>query len=89
MVIDAEMPTEIFILFFIGIQGRRQLREIGEAKLKSGGQIFCRNAKAFSGRNRKFSDQKPPKKKGLRRNPKAFSGRNRKFQRFFRPKTPT
>ena len=62
-------------------QARRQLREIGGAKLKSGGKGFRRNARAFSGRNRKFSDQKQviSKKKGLRRNPKVFSGRNRKF----------
>ena len=40
------------------IQGRRQLREIGGAKLKSGVKGFRQNPKAFSGRNHKFSDQK-------------------------------
>ena len=44
--------------FWGGTQGRRKLREIGAAKLKSGGKDFRRNAKVYSGRNHKFSDQK-------------------------------
>ena len=41
-------------LITIQEQERRQLREIGGAKLKSGGQRSHRNPKAFCGRNHKI-----------------------------------
>ena len=43
-------------------QGRRQLREIGGAKLKSGGQRFSPN---FSGRNQKKKKKSSPKSEGF------------------------
>ena len=60
--------------------GRRQLREIEGAKLKSGGQSFFIIPELDWGEvlvKIRWSQKK--KKKGLRRNLKAFSGRNHKI----------
>ena len=62
----ATLTDHLFALVSINTfsdrQGHRQLREIGGegwgTKLKLGGKGFRRNAKAFSGRNHKLSDQK-------------------------------
>ena len=57
-----------------GASPTRQLCEIGgggEAKLKSGGKDFRRNAKVYSGRNHKFSDQKQVISKKKRSSPKS------------------
>ena len=63
-------------------QGRRQLREIG------GGKDFRRNAKAFSGRNRKFSDQKQviSKKKSSPKS-EGFCWPKSQIPTFFPPKS--
>ena len=78
-------------------KGRRQLREIGETKLKSGGQswkpalnltqTFIIPELDWGEISVKIRWSQEKEKKGLRQNPKTFSGRNHKFKRFFRPKT--
>ena len=69
----------------IAFQGRHQLREIGGAKLKSGGQRFSPKCE---GRNHKFSDQKVfAEKKKVTRKKKEKKRSSPKSEGFFWPKS--
>ena len=90
-------------VIYNSFQGRRQLREIGGAKVFADFQrLFLAEILTFfssqkqvisnSDRDHKFSGQSrviSKKKKKICRNAKAFSDGNHKFQRFFRPKKAT
>ena len=73
------------------IRGVASFARSGGAKLKLGGQGFHQNAKAFSGRNHKFSDQTQviSKKKVFAEIRRLFLAKIANFNVFFRTKTPT